>query len=192
MRGWVYVITNNSMPGLVKIGYSTKDPELRAKELANTGAPHSYVVEYDVLVDEPRMVEQELHRSFSEWHEDKEWFRCDVSQAIQEIRRLMHGKFLLENFRNQETVTIIHDVEQVTEQECWYYNCEKPGLIHFQNHNYCEEHYQLLHGHFAGPRSVGSRNDSRTVKHEKAKAQREAQGISVKDNAISINEIKIS
>lgn len=33
MRGWVYVISNPTIPGLVKIGFSTKDPLLRAEEL---------------------------------------------------------------------------------------------------------------------------------------------------------------
>ncbi len=47
-RGWIYIITNKAMPGLLKIGFSTKDPLLRAKELANTGSLHAYVVEYDV------------------------------------------------------------------------------------------------------------------------------------------------
>jgi hypothetical protein len=33
IRGWVYVIFNEAMPDLVKVGYSTKDPNLRAEEL---------------------------------------------------------------------------------------------------------------------------------------------------------------
>jgi len=37
MKGWVYVITNKAMPSLVKVGFLTKDPGLRAKELGNTG-----------------------------------------------------------------------------------------------------------------------------------------------------------
>ncbi len=45
VRGWVYVITNAAMPGLVKVGYSLKDPSLRARGLGNTGAPHQYEVE---------------------------------------------------------------------------------------------------------------------------------------------------
>jgi hypothetical protein len=47
MKGWVYVITNLAMPGLVKVGYSRKDPELRAAELNSTGTPHPFVVEYE-------------------------------------------------------------------------------------------------------------------------------------------------
>jgi len=57
VRGWIYIITNKSMPGLVKIGYSLKDPIIRASELAHTGSPHPYAVEYDVLVVEPRTLD---------------------------------------------------------------------------------------------------------------------------------------
>lgn len=53
MRGWVYVMSNRSMPNLVKVGFSSKDPELRAKELAHTGTPHPYVVDYEALVRDP-------------------------------------------------------------------------------------------------------------------------------------------
>ena len=56
MKGWVYVISNISMQGIVKVGYSTKDPELRAEELNHTGAPHPYLVDYDMLVENPRKV----------------------------------------------------------------------------------------------------------------------------------------
>ena len=43
MKGWVYVISNQAMPDLVKVGFSTKDPTLRASELNHTGSPHPYV-----------------------------------------------------------------------------------------------------------------------------------------------------
>lgn len=46
VRGWVYVISNESMPGVVKVGYSFKDPKERAEELAYTGAPTPYLVHF--------------------------------------------------------------------------------------------------------------------------------------------------
>jgi T5orf172 domain len=61
IRGWVYVIANQALPGLLKIGFSTKDPALRALELDSTGVPHPYVVVYDALVREPRDIEQRVH-----------------------------------------------------------------------------------------------------------------------------------
>jgi hypothetical protein len=96
LRGWVYVITNKAMPELVKVGYSTKDPELRAEELANTGTPHAYVVEFDVLVENPRELEKKAHAQLSPFHERKEWFRCSVTQAIQAIKSVSGSSVLLE------------------------------------------------------------------------------------------------
>jgi hypothetical protein len=37
MKGWVYIISNKAMPDLVKVGFSTKDPQLRAQEFDNAG-----------------------------------------------------------------------------------------------------------------------------------------------------------
>ena len=63
MKGWVYIISNPAMPGLVKVGHSTKDPELRARELNNTGTPHPYTVEYEMLIEDPFRVEQQTHNA---------------------------------------------------------------------------------------------------------------------------------
>jgi hypothetical protein len=88
IRGWVYIISNQAMPGLIKIGYSTKDPTLRAGELNNTGAPHPYVVLYDVLVTGPREIEQRAHKELKLHSVGKEWFSCSVDDAVSVIRRL--------------------------------------------------------------------------------------------------------
>jgi hypothetical protein len=96
VRGWVYVITNKAMPGLVKVGFSTKDPLLRANELAHTGSPHPYMVAYDALIRSPRDVEQALHSKLSQMREGKEWFRCSVAVVVAEIRSLYGPEILLE------------------------------------------------------------------------------------------------
>jgi hypothetical protein len=84
-RGWVYVISNQAMPGLLKIGLSSKDPRDRARELDNTGCPHPYVVEYDVLVSSPRGVEQRVHTRLADKRDGKEWFRCSLQEAISAV-----------------------------------------------------------------------------------------------------------
>jgi hypothetical protein len=105
VRGWVYVISNKSMPNILKIGFSTKDPKLRAAELGGTGVPFPYVVEYDVLVDAPRDVEKQIHEALNE-HRIKsqadtpvgtEWFGCTKEFAIETIRGLTEGARLLES-----------------------------------------------------------------------------------------------
>ncbi len=100
MRGWVYVITNPAMPGLVKVGYSTKDPSIRAKELDHTGSPLPYVVEYDVIVESPYDIEQKIHIKLNKYHVGKEWFRCKPEEAVVAIHEMVKETALLENFRH--------------------------------------------------------------------------------------------
>ena len=99
MKGWVYVMTNPSMPGLIKVGFSMSDPELRAQELANTGVPGTYLVEYEVLTNNPFRVEQAAHARLSHRHEGKEWFRCATEEAVASIRVVVGGDIINEEFK---------------------------------------------------------------------------------------------
>lgn len=87
MKGWVYVISNPSLPGLVKIGYSMKDPHLRAgNDFDPAGLPDDFVVEYHALVENPREVEQLAHAKLRDHRYKKEWFRIGAAEAIAAIR----------------------------------------------------------------------------------------------------------
>ena len=96
IRGWVYVISNAAMPDLLKIGFSLKDPTLRARELANTGSPFPYKVEYEALLENPRDVEQRAHQHLADQREGREWFRCTFDQAVSAIRAVAASQMLLE------------------------------------------------------------------------------------------------
>ncbi len=102
VKGWVYVIFNKAMPGLVKVGYSMKDPELRASELNHTGSPHPYCVDYEMLVYEPRDVEQRAHKLLSDWSEGKEWFRCSTEEAVAVIKEVVAGREIAETYKQAE------------------------------------------------------------------------------------------
>lgn len=105
VRGWVYVMTNQAMPGLVKVGFSTKDPQLRAKELDGTALPHPFIVAYDALLEEPRQVEMGVHRELGRHREAKEFFRVSVDEAIHAVKQVLaqQGKsVLLSSFKHQE------------------------------------------------------------------------------------------
>lgn len=102
MKGWVYVISNKAMPDLVKVGYSARDPELRAAELNNTGAPHPYLVEFELLIEEPYTLEQETHKLLSSKREAKEWFRCSPEEAVAAIKQLAGNRTINETYRRAE------------------------------------------------------------------------------------------
>lgn len=105
MKGWVYVISNVAMPGIVKVGYSMKDPDSRADELGHTGSPHPYLVDYDVLVDEPREVERAVHRQLRDKREGKEWFRCSIDEAVASVKSVVGERGLLERFKRVDRET---------------------------------------------------------------------------------------
>ena len=102
MKGWVYVITNAAMPGLVKVGFTMNDPEIRARELNHTGSPHPYIVAYEMLVDEPRQIEQSTHKLLSPKLEKKEWFRCGSEEAIAAIKLVVGNNVITENYKAAE------------------------------------------------------------------------------------------
>ena len=104
IRGWVYVITNKSMSGLVKIGFSTKDPVARASELS-AGAPYQYEVAYDVLVEDPQAVERSVHKLLAHKRKGKEWFHCSVYEAVNEIRSIIGSGAITENLSESRFIS---------------------------------------------------------------------------------------
>lgn len=86
--GWVYVITNESMPGLVKVGVTAKRPEKRAKELDETGSPTPYKVETAFLFSEgAEQIEKKAHTLLSNIRVrgNREWFRCSAHLAAENV-----------------------------------------------------------------------------------------------------------
>ena len=86
-EGWVYVISNPAMPELVKVGFTTKHPRERARELNGTGVPDSFVAEYGVHVQSPNALERAVHDHLREigLAAGKEWFKCPKEQAVAAI-----------------------------------------------------------------------------------------------------------
>lgn len=89
--GFVYLLVNSAMPGLVKIGKTDRDPEARARELSSTtGVPSSFVVVHSVFVINCSELERTIHRKldYCREHRRREFFRISVSEAIQVIQPL--------------------------------------------------------------------------------------------------------
>ena len=60
--GHVYILLNAAMPGLVKIGSTTRTPAERAKELSQaTGFCTPFVVAFDEYVGSCEQAEREIH-----------------------------------------------------------------------------------------------------------------------------------
>ena len=66
--GWIYAFYSPSMPGLVKIGMTTRSPEIRLAE-ANKGdtwrPPHKYRILCALRVKDAAEKEKEIHAAFA-------------------------------------------------------------------------------------------------------------------------------
>jgi hypothetical protein len=89
---YVYVLGNESMPGIVKIGYTDKDPKNRALEISSaTGVPTPFKVlkEYAfATLSKAQKEERRLHLIFEKHrvNTNREFFRLSVEQLDKEIR----------------------------------------------------------------------------------------------------------
>lgn len=101
--GWVYVLTNPAMPGLVKIGLTSRNPQARAAELTRaTGVPAPFVIAWCRAVSDCAYVEAAVHRMLSGKRVSgrREFFRCEAKTARQAIEAAAGSK-LGRRFRSQ-------------------------------------------------------------------------------------------
>lgn len=100
--GYVYVATNPAMPGIVKIGSTTRDdPQSRISSLFNTSVPVPFEMEYAASVSgDPVAVEQALHLAFGPQrvHPKREFFEIAPEQPIA-ILRLIDAMDITEDVR---------------------------------------------------------------------------------------------
>lgn len=92
--GYVYCITNPSMPDLVKIGTTTRTVEERLDEANSnsTWTPFPYKVEFAKWVTHAEQREKTLHRIFHSYRVNphREWFRLPV-ETVRLHFELMDG-----------------------------------------------------------------------------------------------------
>lgn len=84
--GIVYVLTNSTMPGLVKIGMTTRESiDARMKELYSTGVPVPFDCVYacEVKVSDCAKIEKALHKAFepNRVNANREFFSIKAEQA---------------------------------------------------------------------------------------------------------------
>lgn len=60
-KGYVYVLSNESMPGLLKIGCTKNDPMSRAVQLHTTGVPTPFKLEFALFSEDAQESEKMAH-----------------------------------------------------------------------------------------------------------------------------------
>lgn len=93
--GWIYVLSNPAMPGLLKIGF-TQDSKTarRVLELSrSTSVPLPFVIEFEQLIENPSQYERLIHARLSQHRvsPDKEFFKVDLKIVEMTIRKIIFG-----------------------------------------------------------------------------------------------------
>ena len=85
---WVYVLENDSQPGLLKIGYTKLTPDERAKQISNaTGVPLPYKVAWAYRCFNGELLEGEVHHALRKYrvNNQREFFQIGLDEVIETI-----------------------------------------------------------------------------------------------------------
>jgi hypothetical protein len=96
--GYVYVLSNPAMPGLVKIGQTTRSMRSRVNELSlATGVPKPFVVEAYYLSDDPQADEARIHEALA-YHRapGREFFAPSLERTLEDCTKTLgrHPRYI--------------------------------------------------------------------------------------------------
>ncbi|MBI3467232.1 MAG: GIY-YIG nuclease family protein, partial [Planctomycetes bacterium] len=88
--GHVYIMQNPALPGLLKIGRTTKTPQERARSLSGTSVPTDFTLVYSVYVRDCAAAERMIHAHLARYREkrNREFFRLPAKEAIRELSKV--------------------------------------------------------------------------------------------------------
>lgn len=87
--GWVYAVSNPSMPGILKIGRTARDPQARLKEMnGRTETPTPFVIEAVVRSSNAAWTERAVHERLRarRVNDRREFFKVTPREALSEMR----------------------------------------------------------------------------------------------------------
>ena len=90
---WIYILSNETMPGLVKIGFTKNKPSERVKQINSaTGVPLDFKVEWAYPCFNAHDLEKEIHYYLEEEgfrvNKKKEFFNISLEQARSVVERI--------------------------------------------------------------------------------------------------------
>jgi T5orf172 domain len=109
----VYVLTNSAMPGLVKIGFTSRNEvSKRMLELYGSGVPVPFTLEFACRVKNATEVERALHLAFgpNRFNPKREFFSIQPEQAIA-ILKLLHTEETTNEVRAQPSGLDAQDLD---------------------------------------------------------------------------------
>lgn len=120
--GYIYLLINPSMNGLVKIGKTTRNPQERVQELsAATGVPTPFILIFDAFFAECSQVEQYIHTLLESKNyrlsQNREFFTVPVNEAVKAIVKAQ-GVFSTAQSSGADCESV-EDIEYEQTEEPW-------------------------------------------------------------------------
>jgi hypothetical protein len=99
MSGFLYVLSNPSLPKYLKIGYTNRTLEQRLSELNNTSIPLPFQIELYCIVDDAESVERTVHAELvkKNYVKEKEFFLISPKMAVKEIKNMIASNLFFAN-----------------------------------------------------------------------------------------------
>lgn len=109
----VYVLINETMPGLIKIGITNSDLAGRIRGLYSTGVPLPFELFYACEVESAAFVEKQLHDAFDDHRVSKsrEFFRLAPERAKAALLLAAKREIRLDEGQVFETAELRNEVE---------------------------------------------------------------------------------
>jgi hypothetical protein len=88
---WIYILSNDSMPNMVKIGHTKLTPEERARQISTgTGVPTPFKVEFAFKCHEGEFLEDEIHKYLDSYriNNNREFFGIKINEAINIVKEI--------------------------------------------------------------------------------------------------------
>lgn len=99
----IYVLENEAMPGIIKIGRTQRDVDQRVRELSSsTAVPLPFHCVYAAVVDDAVLVERHIHNAFAAQRIRKEFFRLPAHCVIS-VLELVAGSIVTPRRAHQTT-----------------------------------------------------------------------------------------
>lgn len=111
VKGYIYVLSNPAMQGLLKIGYTNKSVKERVAQLNNTGVPTSFEIEAIFESRNPYDDEQKIHNYFSKYRysKNREFFQLDLDKVVGYINSILT---CMQLYTKQSGYKLTHEVDQ--------------------------------------------------------------------------------
>jgi hypothetical protein len=90
--GYVYILENECMNGIYKIGRTARKVDARMDELFTSGLPTPFKLVFSAYVSDSIFVEKQLHKVFAKQriNKDREFFKVSPKAVIGEINKMVY------------------------------------------------------------------------------------------------------